>query len=104
MNYVTQILELRNTMQKEIVRKVVSKSIESDRTMEFNIPQDFVIEDETGYPVKITLVGVECNTGNLFDDNNNIISYQHVPVEILCVIHHIVIESEKYIFKPIMFI
>jgi hypothetical protein len=104
MSYVTQLLELRNTIQREIVHKVVSKSIESDRTMEFNDPQEFVIKDETGYPIKITLVGVECNTGNLFDDNDNIISYQYVPLEILCVIHHIITESEKYIFKPIMFI
>ena len=91
-------------MQREIVYKVVSNAIESERSLEFNEPQEFPTEDESGYPIKMTIQGIDCNTGRPFDTNNNIVDYREIPVEILSVIHYIVTQSEEFIFKPIMFI
>lgn len=103
MNYLDQLLTIRYNMEKEIIHKVVSNAINSERTIEFNRPQEFPIQDESGYPVKMIIQGIDCNTGKPYDVNNNVVDYRQIPVEILCEMYDIVV-SKEFIFKPIMFI
>jgi hypothetical protein len=104
MNNISKLIELRNKMQKEIIFKVVSKALDSDSAVELNNPQEFSMTDESGYPVSITVIGVDCNTGKMYDNNDEFVEYKNIPIEVLGVIHHMVVISEEYIFKPIMFI
>jgi len=104
MDNIIRIAELRNKMQKEIIFKVVSKALDSDSSVELNTPQEFSMTDESGYPVSITVIGVDCNTGKVYDINDDIVEYKNIPIETLGVIHHMVVISDEFIFKPIMFI
>ena len=104
MDNISKLVELKNQMQKEIIFKVVSKALDSDSSVELNTPQEFSMNDEDGYPVSIIVIGVDCNTGKVYDNNHDFVEYKDIPVETLGVIHHMIVISDEYIFKPIMFI
>lgn len=102
MNYSHELQEIRNRIHREIVYCAVSTYNVWDSILEFNTPQEFAHVAD-GIAARTTLVGVDAKTGCLIDDNDDVIPYEGVPLEILGVIHNM-LTSKEFSLKPDLFL
>ena len=103
MNHTYDLIKIRDNLHREIVQSAVS-TYQSDSIIEFDNPILFPSTDDDGLPLIVTITGIECNTGKVFDRFNRVVKYNYIPIEILCVLHHTINVTKQYSYKPDLFI
>lgn len=86
---------IRDTAQKEIVFEAVTHRTESGGIY-LNNPLDLGLIHFWESQEMISLSGVDCNTGTLFDTNDRTIRYCDLPTILLLKIHRIIVDNKQY--------
>lgn len=104
MTYDYALMTLRDKLHREIVKEAVTVCMIGPGMIEFNLDLEFYGPDETGYPRKYIIVGIDCNTGVPVDIKNDLIDYKYFTVETLLKMHNVLVNQKAYTAKPDLFV
>lgn len=105
MNYTRTLMDLKDRVQKELVKESVTICVVGGQgIIEFKDELNYWIEDGPGYYVKCKIVGIDCNTGLPVDSKDQIHNYKVFSLENLVEMHNLIVNMRSFTVKPDLFV